>query len=73
VVDAEVDEVRLPGALGELGVLPGHNGLLTSLATGERYYRSAGEGKYLAVSRRGDDGCWRLYWVLWNGDVPPTG
>lgn len=32
-----------------------------------------GEGKYMAVSRRGDDGCWRLHWVLWNGDVPPTG
>ncbi len=32
-----------------------------------------GEGKYLAVSKRGDDGCWRLHWMLWNGDVPPAG
>lgn len=34
VLDARADEVRLPGVLGELGVLPGHTPLLTSLATG---------------------------------------
>ncbi len=49
VVKAEVDEVRLPGALGELGVLPGHTGLLTTLATGELYYRSGRDGEYLVV------------------------
>ena len=31
---------------------------------------AVGEGKYLAVSQRGDDGCWRLHWVLWNPDAP---
>jgi F-type H+-transporting ATPase subunit epsilon len=34
VVEVAVDEVRLPGALGEMGVLPGHIPLLTSLAAG---------------------------------------
>jgi F-type H+-transporting ATPase subunit epsilon len=38
VVEAVVDEVRLPGALGEIGVLPGHIPLLTSLATGPLTY-----------------------------------
>jgi F-type H+-transporting ATPase subunit epsilon len=34
LLEQEVDEVRLPGVLGEMGVLPGHTPLLTSLATG---------------------------------------
>ena len=38
LLDAEVDEVRLPGALGELGVLPGHTPLLTSLGVGPLTY-----------------------------------
>jgi ketosteroid isomerase-like protein len=42
----------------------------TPAAGGEH---AQGEGKYLAVSQRGDDGCWRLQWVLWNGDAPPAG
>ena len=35
VVESRASEVRIPGALGELGVLPGHTPLLTSLGTGE--------------------------------------
>ncbi len=38
VVEVDVDEVRLPGALGEMGVLPGHIPLLTSLAAGPLTY-----------------------------------
>lgn len=38
VAAVEVDEVRLPGALGEMGVLPGHIPLLTSLAAGPLTY-----------------------------------
>ncbi len=38
VVEVAVDEVRLPGALGEMGVLPGHIPLLTSLAAGPLTY-----------------------------------
>ena len=35
VLEGRAEEVRIPGALGELGVLPGHTPLLTSLGTGE--------------------------------------
>lgn len=35
VLESQASEVRIPGALGELGVLPGHTPLLTSLGTGE--------------------------------------
>jgi F-type H+-transporting ATPase subunit epsilon len=38
VVEVEVDEVRLPGALGEIGILPGHIPLLTSLGVGPLTY-----------------------------------
>jgi F-type H+-transporting ATPase subunit epsilon len=35
VLEGRAREVRIPGAHGELGVLPGHTPLLTSLGTGE--------------------------------------
>ena len=35
VLEGRAAEVRVPGGLGELGVLPGHTPLLTSLGTGE--------------------------------------
>ena len=35
VLEGRASEVRIPGALGELGILPGHTPLLTSLGTGE--------------------------------------
>ena len=35
ILEGRASEVRIPGALGELGVLPGHTPLLTSLGTGE--------------------------------------
>ena len=47
VVEVEVDEVRLPGALGEMGVLPGHIPLLTSLAAGPlTYFEGSTETKF---------------------------
>jgi F-type H+-transporting ATPase subunit epsilon len=49
VVDTEADEVTLPGALGALGVLPGHAPLLATLAIGELSYRTATREHYLAV------------------------
>jgi F-type H+-transporting ATPase subunit epsilon len=33
-MEGRADEVRIPGVLGELGILPGHTALLTSLGTG---------------------------------------
>jgi F-type H+-transporting ATPase subunit epsilon len=50
VVSDTVDEVVLPGAEGEFGVLPGHLPFLTALRIGEMAYRRGGETSYLAVS-----------------------
>ena len=49
LLSAAADEVRLPGALGELGVLPGHTPLLTSLGTGAVSYFQGAEMHRLAV------------------------
>jgi F-type H+-transporting ATPase subunit epsilon len=49
VLSEEVDEVRLPGVLGELGVLPGHTPLLTSLGTGPLSYFQGSSSRSLAV------------------------
>lgn len=46
VLEARADEVRIPGALGELGILPGHTPLLTSLGTGElKWTEGSQEGR----------------------------
>ena len=50
VVEAEADEVALPGVLGYLGILPGHAPLITQLATGILSYRQAGTEKRLTLS-----------------------
>jgi F-type H+-transporting ATPase subunit epsilon len=49
LLDVEADEVRLPGELGELGVLPGHTPLLTSLGTGPLSYLDGGTATRLVV------------------------
>ncbi|PWB68728.1 MAG: ATP synthase F1 subunit epsilon [Holophagae bacterium] len=49
VVEAEADEVTLPGALGTLGILPGHAPLLVTLGIGELSYRTATREHYLAI------------------------
>jgi F-type H+-transporting ATPase subunit epsilon len=49
VVDTQADEVTLPGALGALGILPGHAPLLATLGIGELSYRTATREHYLAV------------------------
>ncbi|HYR45505.1 MAG TPA: ATP synthase F1 subunit epsilon [Thermoanaerobaculia bacterium] len=50
VVNSQADEVQMPGALGYLGILPGHAPLITQLATGVLSYRNGGAEKRLAVS-----------------------
>jgi F-type H+-transporting ATPase subunit epsilon len=50
VVEAEVDQVELPGQLGYLGILPGHAPLISLLTTGVLTYRSGGSEKSLAIS-----------------------
>ena len=49
VLSEEVDEVRVPGTLGELGVLPGHTPLLTSLGTGPLRYSRGSSSHSFAV------------------------
>jgi F-type H+-transporting ATPase subunit epsilon len=46
----EVDEVVVPGSQGELGVLPGHTPLLSTLKIGELWYRQGQEKHYLAIA-----------------------
>jgi F-type H+-transporting ATPase subunit epsilon len=46
----EVDEVSLPGAEGDFGVLPGHTPFFTALRTGQMWYRHGAERHHLVVS-----------------------
>ncbi|HEX9145046.1 MAG TPA: F0F1 ATP synthase subunit epsilon [Candidatus Binatia bacterium] len=50
LLDAEVDEVTAPGALGEFGVLPNHIAFLTLLEPGEMSYKQGATKHYLAIS-----------------------
>ncbi len=50
VVETEADEVELPGALGYVGILPGHAPLITLLATGVLTVRRGGSSTAYAVS-----------------------
>jgi F-type H+-transporting ATPase subunit epsilon len=49
VFSGEVENVFLPGAEGELGVLPGHAPLLTRLLPGELYFTTQGKLHSLAI------------------------
>ena len=49
VLEAHADEIRIPGALGELGILPGHTPLLTSLGTGELKWTEGSEHGRLVI------------------------
>jgi F-type H+-transporting ATPase subunit epsilon len=46
----DVDEVQIPGEKGYFGVLPGHAPLLSSLATGEFWYRQGSKKTYAFVA-----------------------
>lgn len=50
VLSAEVDEITAPGTVGELGILPGHTPLLTTLKIGELSYKSEGRVHHVAVN-----------------------
>ena len=49
-VDTVVSQVTVPGELGDMGILPGHRALLSSLGIGTLSYTSEGRVAYLAVS-----------------------
>jgi F-type H+-transporting ATPase subunit epsilon len=50
LVRETVDEVVVPGAEGDFGVLPGHTPLLATLRVGEIWYRQGSEKHYLVVA-----------------------
>ena len=50
LVQAQVDEVEIPGSRGYFGVLPGHTPMLASLAVGELWYRKGQEKIYLSIA-----------------------
>lgn len=49
VFSGPVEHVLLPGAEGELGILPEHAGLVTALKPGELQYRRDGHTESLAI------------------------
>jgi F-type H+-transporting ATPase subunit epsilon len=50
LVEAEIEEVSAPGALGEFGVLPQHVPFLSALRPGVLVYRTKEAARVLAVS-----------------------
>ena len=50
LLSEEVDELTAPGFVGELGVLPGHTPLLTTLKVGELSYKKDNEQFHVAVN-----------------------
>jgi F-type H+-transporting ATPase subunit epsilon len=50
VLAEEVDEITAPGFVGELGLLPGHTPLLTTLKVGEMTYKKGNEQFHVAVN-----------------------
>jgi F-type H+-transporting ATPase subunit epsilon len=47
--EGEVDSVQLPGSEGELGVLPHHAPLISTLGAGELRLRKGGEDEFFAI------------------------
>jgi F-type H+-transporting ATPase subunit epsilon len=47
--EGDVDSVQLPGSEGELGVLPHHAPLVSTLGAGELRLRTAGNDEYFAI------------------------
>jgi F-type H+-transporting ATPase subunit epsilon len=52
LVDTDVDEITAPGEVGELGILPGHVPLMTTLRPGVLWYK-AGEHQGLVAVGEG--------------------
>jgi len=50
VLSLDVDEITAPGSIGELGLLPGHTPLLTTLKIGELTYKQGGQVSSIAVN-----------------------
>ncbi len=51
LIEAEVDQVQVPGLGGYLGLLPSHAPLFSELAIGELSYTQEGQSHSLALAR----------------------
>ncbi len=51
VLSEQVDEVVLPGSVGQVGILPGHLPMLTGLNIGEMIIRDRGEERHFFVDK----------------------
>jgi len=49
LLEVEADYVTLPGGMGELGILPGHIPIVTTLQSGVLSYKSSNDVKKMAV------------------------
>jgi F-type H+-transporting ATPase subunit epsilon len=49
LVDADVDEVRIPGLDGQIGILPGHRPLMLALGNGPVIFRQGADEEILEV------------------------
>lgn len=50
LLDAECDEVQVPGSEGAIGILPGHTPLISTLRVGEVMYRQGKIEHFVALS-----------------------
>jgi len=50
VVSSKVEEAYIPGSQGDMGVLPGHAPLLTSLRIGALHFRQGNEVTYVSTN-----------------------
>jgi len=50
IVQAEIDEIQLPGVEGAFGVLPGHAPMMALLQPGELWYRKGADRQYLSIN-----------------------
>ena len=83
LVDTEVEEVTAPGALGEMGILPGHIPLMSALKPGVLVYRTKDHAGVVAVGQgflqvapvpgRGGQPAGDRVLVLVNHAVPAAG
>ncbi|MBW2731966.1 MAG: ATP synthase F1 subunit epsilon [Deltaproteobacteria bacterium] len=53
VVNKDIDEVTVPGTLGDFGILAGHIPVLSALRTGLMSYRSGNAVEHLALGGSG--------------------
>jgi F-type H+-transporting ATPase subunit epsilon len=70
IFEGDVDSVLLPGAEGEMGILPQHETLITQLNAGEIQYVQQGKTHSLAIGEGFAEITGQSVGVLTDGAVP---